>query len=40
MIKMGLGIDEDEAETVSEERVAPTEDIPPLEESSKMEEVD
>jgi molecular chaperone HtpG len=40
MIKMGLGIDEDETEIVSEEKIAPTEDIPPLEESSKMEEVD
>ena len=42
MIKMGLGIDEDEAEVVSEEaaKPAPADDIPPLEESSRMEEVD
>jgi len=42
MIKMGLGIDEDEVEAVSEEaaKPAPADDIPPLEESSRMEEVD
>jgi len=43
MIKMGLGIDEDEAEIVADETTgsAPNpSDIPPLEESSKMEEVD
>jgi len=41
MIKMGLGIDEDETEVVEEETAkAPADDIPPLEESSRMEEVD
>jgi molecular chaperone HtpG len=43
MIKMGLGIDEDETETASVEQTTTTtsaEEIPPLEESSKMEEVD
>jgi len=42
MIKMGLGIDEDEAEMPTTETVkpTPTEDVPPLEEASKMEEVD
>ena len=41
MIKMGLGIDEDEAEPVADATATPTPaDIPPLEESSKMEEVD
>ena len=42
MIKMGLGIDEEEAEMVEEEsaKAAPADDIPPLEESSRMEEVD
>lgn len=41
MIKMGLGIDEDEQETeVIAEAVKPADDIPPLEEQSKMEEVD
>jgi molecular chaperone HtpG len=42
MIKMGLGIDEDEVETVGEDVAKPTpaDDIPPLEESSRMEEVD
>jgi molecular chaperone HtpG len=41
MIKMGLGIDEDEAEPVAEAAATPAPaDIPPLEESSKMEEVD
>jgi len=42
MIKMGLGIDEDETELPSEEaaKPAPADDIPPLEESSRMEEVD
>jgi len=43
MIKMGLGIDEDETEMVEEETAktaAPADDIPPLEESSRMEEVD
>jgi molecular chaperone HtpG len=42
MIKMGLGIDEDEVETVGEDAAKPTpaDDIPPLEESSRMEEVD
>jgi len=42
MIKMGLGIDEDETEVVAEEenKAAPADDIPPLEESSRMEEVD
>jgi len=41
MIKMGLGIDDDEPE-VAEEAAKPTpaDDIPPLEESSRMEEVD
>jgi len=39
MIKMGLGIDDDEAETVVEES-KPVEDVPPLEEASRMEEVD
>merc|ERR1712127_620611 len=42
MIKMGLGIDEDETELPSGEaaKPAPADDIPPLEESSRMEEVD
>jgi len=40
MIKMGLGIDEEEEAAVSEETMKPVEDIPPLEESSRMEEVD
>jgi len=40
MIKMGLGIDDDEVETVEEVKPTPADDIPPLEESSKMEEVD
>jgi molecular chaperone HtpG len=41
MIKMGLGIDEDETEHVHVTENKPAaEDIPPLEESSKMEEVD
>jgi len=42
MIKMGLGIDEDDVETVGSDDVKPTpaDDIPPLEESSRMEEVD
>jgi len=41
MIKMGLGIDDDEADaTVEETKPAPADDIPPLEESSRMEEVD
>jgi len=45
MIKMGLGIDEDDAEELdaaSATTATPTgaEDVPPLEESSKMEEVD
>jgi molecular chaperone HtpG len=41
MIKMGLGIDEDAAEeTAAEETKTATEDIPPLEEASRMEEVD
>jgi molecular chaperone HtpG len=41
MIKMGLGIDEDETEIVEETaKPAPADDIPPLEESSRMEEVD
>jgi len=39
MIKMGLGIDDDEAETVVEDS-KPVEDVPPLEEASRMEEVD
>jgi len=40
MIKMGLGIDDDEVETVEDVKPTPADDIPPLEESSKMEEVD
>ena len=43
MIKMGLGIDEEDVEPVAAEDVKPTvatDDIPPLEEASKMEEVD
>jgi len=41
MIKMGLGIDDDEADAAVEEtKPAPADDIPPLEESSRMEEVD
>jgi len=46
MIKMGLGIDEDEPETMSEVAApaaaakAASEDVPPLEEASRMEEVD
>lgn len=44
MIKMGLGIDEDEtdmaAEAANDSKPTPTDDIPPLEEASKMEEVD
>jgi len=41
MIKMGLGIDEDDAETQVADSAKPsTEDIPPLEEQSRMEEVD
>merc|ERR1719468_99678 len=42
MIKMGLGIDDDETELPSEEaaKPAPADDIPPPEESSRMEEVD
>lgn len=42
MIKMGLGIDDDDSELVADEvkTAAPVDDIPPLEESSKMEEVD
>jgi molecular chaperone HtpG len=42
MIKLGLGIDEDEPETQAAEATTtkPAEDIPPLEEASKMEEVD
>jgi len=41
MIKMGLGIDEDEeVQTTETAKPTPTEDIPPLEEASKMEEVD
>lgn len=44
MIKMGLGIDEDESEMQASEpaetKPTPTDDIPPLEEASKMEEVD
>jgi len=41
MIKMGLGIDEDEAEITEEcTKPTPADDIPPLEESSRMEEVD
>lgn len=43
MIKMGLGIDEDEPETAPVETTpaaAKADDIPPLEETSKMEEVD
>ena len=39
MIKMGLGIDEDETEVPVEE-TKPVEEIPPLEEASRMEEVD
>ena len=40
MIKMGLGIDEEEVEQAVEEEVKSAEDIPPLEEASRMEEVD
>jgi len=43
MIKMGLGIDDDESEVIADETtgsVPNPSDIPPLEESSKMEEVD
>jgi molecular chaperone HtpG len=43
MIKMGLGIDEDEAEIAAEETSAtpaPADEIPPLEGNSAMEEVD
>ncbi|CAF0948885.1 unnamed protein product [Brachionus calyciflorus] len=40
MIKMGLGIDEDEQEQVVEEETKPVDDVPPLEEASRMEEVD
>jgi molecular chaperone HtpG len=43
MIKMGLGIDEEETtetEAVSDAPKASAEDIPPLEEASRMEEVD
>ncbi|CAF0708962.1 unnamed protein product [Brachionus calyciflorus] len=41
MIKMGLGIDEEEGEQMTDESEPVTaEDIPPLEEASRMEEVD
>ena len=40
MIKMGLGIDEEEQEPEVAEAAKPADDIPPLEEQSKMEEVD
>lgn len=42
MIKMGLGIDEDESEVAAEETStpAPADEIPPLEGNSAMEEVD
>lgn len=41
MIKMGLGIDEDETDiAVETDKPAPAEDMPQLEESSRMEEVD
>jgi len=41
MIKMGLGIDEDDADMPMEsDKPAPADDMPPLEESSRMEEVD
>lgn len=44
MIKMGLGIDDDEPEPAAGDAAAPkptpSEDIPPLEEASRMEEVD
>jgi len=42
MIKMGLGIDEDEPIETSTEQTksVPVDEIPPLEESSRMEEVD
>jgi molecular chaperone HtpG len=40
MIKMGLGIDEDDAEMPVESKPMPTDDMPPLEEASRMEEVD
>nr|ADR79284.1 Hsp90 alpha2 [Brachionus ibericus] len=40
MIKMGLGIDEEEEAEQTVEETKPTEDIPPLEEASRMEEVD
>jgi len=40
MVKMGLGIDEEEGENVEESKVTTAEDVPPLEEASRMEEVD
>jgi molecular chaperone HtpG len=41
MIKMGLGIDEEDEVVVEDVKTAtPSEEIPPLEEASKMEEVD
>jgi len=40
MIKMGLGIDEDEPEQQVVEETKPVDDVPPLEEASRMEEVD
>jgi len=41
MIKMGLGIDEDDADMqVESDKPTPADDMPPLEESSRMEEVD
>jgi molecular chaperone HtpG len=41
MIKMGLGIDEDDTEMAADnDKPAPAGDMPPLEESSRMEEVD
>jgi len=42
MIKMGLGIDDDETDITETDmsKPAPADDMPPLEESSRMEEVD
>lgn len=42
MIKMGLGIDEEEQQTSAQDEIkaASAEDVPPLEEASRMEEVD
>jgi len=40
MIKMGLGIDEDDTDVQMDDKPAPADDMPPLEEQSRMEEVD